>query len=210
MSLISRLMIISLAGLKLLLAAPYSSAGMIDKEGMAPWEICAMCHNLDGISVMDKFPKLAGQKAPYIEKQMHDFHVGNRDNDGGQMKSMMTEVAPNEISIIAKYFSSLPPPRAGSHEQGDHSNLGKNLFQRGKEGLPACISCHNASHPLAPWLQAQHGAYLYKQLLNFQSGERSNDRSRVMRDVAKQLTENDVNALVKYLKTSNRSITAPH
>jgi cytochrome c553 len=42
-------------------------AGMIDKEGMAPWEICGLCHSLDGISKMSKFPMLAGQKPAYLK-----------------------------------------------------------------------------------------------------------------------------------------------
>ena len=35
-----------------LLFVSAASAGMIDKEGMDEWEVCAMCHSLDGISRM--------------------------------------------------------------------------------------------------------------------------------------------------------------
>jgi hypothetical protein len=49
-----------------------TSAGMIDKEGMDEWEVCAMCHSLDGVSRMPKFPKLAGQKSSYISNNLID------------------------------------------------------------------------------------------------------------------------------------------
>ena len=81
------------------------NAGMIDKEGMAPWEICGLCHGLDGNSRMAKFPKLAGQKASYIEAQFNAFRHQLRTNDGGQMQAITEEVEPEDIRIIAEYFS---------------------------------------------------------------------------------------------------------
>jgi cytochrome c553 len=95
-----------------LLFVSAASAGMIDKEGMDEWEVCAMCHSLDGISRMSKFPKLAGQKTDYISKQFLDFYHGRRTNDGGQMETIATEVDLGELDKIANYFSQLPPPPA--------------------------------------------------------------------------------------------------
>ncbi|MFT7372332.1 MAG: cytochrome c553, partial [Oleiphilaceae bacterium] len=113
----------------------FSYAGMIDKEGMQAWEICAMCHNANGISRMAKFPKLAGQKAAYIERQITDFRAGLRHNDGGQMQSIVGEVAQEDIAQIAAYFSLLPNDRLENTEheldeiQTKKLSQGQLLFQ---------------------------------------------------------------------------------
>src|SRR5262249_39938588 len=72
-------------------ATSLARADMIVTEGMQPWETCAECHNLDGISVMARFPKLAGQRPDYIAKQVRDFRDGRRRNDGGQMAAIAAE-----------------------------------------------------------------------------------------------------------------------
>lgn len=95
-----------------LVLATAAQGVMIDHQGMAPYEICGMCHNLNGISHMAKFPKLAGQKAAYIKKQFMDFRAGRRTNDGAQMSGITSEVDPAHVDAIATYFSQLPAPPA--------------------------------------------------------------------------------------------------
>ena len=53
-------------------------ADMIVTDGMQPWEIGAEYHGLDGISVMARFPKLAGQLFGYIAKQVRVIRDGRR------------------------------------------------------------------------------------------------------------------------------------
>jgi cytochrome c553 len=38
--------------------------------------VCAACHGLDGNSVVAIYPKIAGQSAAYIAKQLADFKLG--------------------------------------------------------------------------------------------------------------------------------------
>ena len=35
--------------------------------------MCIACHGTDGNSLVSQFPKLAGQHAEYLAKQLHDF-----------------------------------------------------------------------------------------------------------------------------------------
>ena len=182
-------------------------AGMIDKEGMAPWEICGLCHSLDGVSVMAKFPKLAGQKAAYIKKQFIDFHQEIRTNDGGQMVAITTEVDMQTVDAIADYFSGLNPPSAKpkGELESDYTfgmtlfNEGKKVNERKGELLPACVSCHGFAQSSAPWLYAQHSAYILKQLRDFASEERRNDEGNVMRKIASMLSESEMSAIADYL-----------
>jgi cytochrome c553 len=195
-----------------------SYAGMIDKEGMQSWEICAMCHNVNGISRMAKFPKLAGQKAAYIEQQIMAFREGRRYNDHGQMQSIVGEIAQEEVAHIAAYFSSLPQDSVLVNTEIDEGegqtqklNKGQLLFEVGREGLAACADCHANKSSNAPWLDGQHRQYLEKQIHDFYAGDREADCSIAKSKIAlqsKQLTsmsgwlnDAEIEALAVYLST---------
>lgn len=186
-------------------------AGMIDTDGMAPWEICGMCHSLDGISPMAKFPKLAGQRAAYIEKEFRNFHDGLRTNDGGQMQAITTEVDPDDLPDIAAYFAGLPaPPPAEPGE--DMTAHAEKLFTEGGGETPACLSCHGSTSsdvPLAPWLEAQHEEYLEKQLTEFKQGDRTNDPDGVMQAIAARLSEKEIADLASYIAAQPRPERSP-
>src|SRR5947208_12526830 len=83
---------------------------MVVIDSMQPWETCAECHSLDGISVMARFPKLAGQRPEYITKQVRDFRDLRRSNDGGQMQATASEVGDDDLEKAAAYFGGLPAP----------------------------------------------------------------------------------------------------
>jgi cytochrome c553 len=195
-----------------------SYAGMIDKEGMQSWEICAMCHNVNGISRMAKFPKLAGQKAAYIEQQIMAFREGRRYNDHGQMQSIVGEIVQEEVAHIAAYFSSLPQDSVLVNTEIDEGegqtqklNKGQSLFEVGREGLAACADCHANKSSNAPWLDGQHRQYLEKQIHDFYAGDREADCSIAKSKIAlqsKQLTsmsgwlnDAEIEALAVYLST---------
>lgn len=194
---------------------------MIDTEGMKPWEVCALCHSLNGISVMAKFPKLAGQRAPYIIKQFQDFHTSKRKNDGGQMQAITTEIDIKNLSAIADYFASLPAPEPETIIEPDDKtkaalDLGEKIFNKGTVNTAPCVTCHLNEKPAklkntqsvqsftAPWLQAQHQDYLIKQLNDFANSERSNDPEKIMQTIASNLNSDQINAVTLYLSVTSR------
>ncbi len=202
----------------LLVFSSFNYAGMIDKEGMQPWEICAMCHNANGISRMAKFPKLAGQKATYIEQQITAFREGRRLNDGGQMQSIVGEVAQEDVRQIAAYFSTLPQDtefgNAGyqlGKREAQKISLGQALFNKGRKGISSCASCHANKGTNAPWLDGQHRQYLEKQLHDFNSGERESDcaiakpesglQKKNLTSSSERLENAEIKALALYLST---------
>jgi cytochrome c553 len=198
------------AGLALL-AADAAVADMLGTEDMAPWEVCGECHGLDGVSPMPRFPKLAGQRAAYLEKQVQDFLSGARSNDGGQMQTVVTEIPAEDIPRIVAYFAELPLPfRATAAPIPREANLARFLVEHGDEevDLPACRSCHGGEGPssasTAPRLEGQHGVYLAKQLREFRSGERANDPDGAMRAVARKLSDPQIEALSAYLAAQPR------
>lgn len=68
---------------------------------------CAGCHGINGMSNNPSWPNLAGQKAPYLQAQLHAFREGSRVSP--IMNSMAKTLSDEDIDNLSGYFSSLPP-----------------------------------------------------------------------------------------------------
>jgi len=189
-----------------------ANADGLGYDGLPPQELCGLCHGLDGVSATSRFPKLAGQKSAYIEKQLADFLAGRRQNDGGQMRNVITEISQSLYPEVAAYFANLPPPPP-SEVEGEPAagalDAARDLFLSGRaeDAIPACASCHlstNADLPYAPHLTAQHPGYLAKQLRDFRSGERANDATGTMAAIAASLTDAEIDGLAAFLGSTPR------
>ena len=76
-------------------------------KGKEKSTLCAACHGKDGNSTNPLNPKLAGQHAAYLVKQMRAFRDGGRlDPIMGQMVVGLTD---EDIRDLAAYYSSLTP-----------------------------------------------------------------------------------------------------
>jgi cytochrome c553 len=79
---------------------------------------------------------------------------------------------------------------------------GKTLFNTGDSAhnVPACIACHGpagaSSVAQYPKLAAQHESYIYKQLNDFKTAQRTNP---VMSPIAKALSDADMHNVAAYL-----------
>jgi cytochrome c553 len=180
-------------------------------DGVEPWETCAECHSLDGISAMARFPKLAGQRPDYIKKQVRDFRDGHRRNDGGQMAAIAGEISDEDLRKTALYFAGLPPPPPDVSQPtaSDEWRRGAALYRDGdsSSGIVKCSSCHDDAESErldTPLLKAQHAAYLAKQLRDWRSGERRNDPSLAMPAIAAMLSDGDIAALATFLASQAR------
>ncbi len=114
----------ALLGSMVLLASFYlPSAQAADiAAGKAKVEnVCSACHGLNGISVADHIPNLAGQKPEYIAAQLAAFRSGARKNE------IMSVIAPQlskaDIENVAAYFSSQPGMVPGAVKSAMLPNL---------------------------------------------------------------------------------------
>lgn len=73
--------------------------------GKAKAATCGACHGASGISSVDMWPSLAGQKEGYLKKQLHDFKSGKRQDP--MMSGMAKPLSDADIDNLAAYFSSL-------------------------------------------------------------------------------------------------------
>ena len=69
-------------------------------------EVCAACHGINGISVSDDIPNLAGQKGQYLAVQLKAFRGGERKN--ALMNAIASQLEDTDIENVAAFFAGLP------------------------------------------------------------------------------------------------------
>lgn len=164
---------------------------------------CAGCHGVDGNSANPDWPKLAGQSAEYLIKQMQDFKSGDERKDA-TMQPQVANLSDQDMADIAAWFSSHKVKPGMADEKV--VSMGEALYRGGNPaaGLAACMGCHapnGAGNPAAkfPRLSGQHAKYTAKQLRDFRSGERLNDAGKMMRNIALRLTDPEIEAVSQYI-----------
>ncbi|MBM3395505.1 MAG: cytochrome c4 [Betaproteobacteria bacterium] len=171
-------------------------------KGQAASAMCGACHGPDGNSMIPANPKLAGQHAAHIAKQLKDFKSGARKNP--IMAPMAVALSDDDMNHIGAYFAG-QKPQAGAARDAASVELGRKLFRGGNasRGIAACSGCHlpnGAGMPSQyPRLAGQHADYTVAQLKAFRSGERNNDPAAVMRTLAANLTDAEIESLAQYV-----------
>lgn len=157
--------------------------------------LCQGCHGEDGNSAVPNFPKLAGQFADYIARQINNFQTGTR-KDPTMTEMAATVTDRRDLNDIAAYFASQKQMSGtpAKHEAGE-----KLASQYG------CINCHGemgkgrpANNAIFPVIGGQHKDYLVKQLNDFKTGDRDTDMSGTMSDLASRLTDAEIDAITEY------------
>jgi cytochrome c553 len=190
-----------LLGLSSLMAVSITQAADIE-AGKAKTAVCAACHGADGNSVNPIWPRLAGQHASYIAKQIRDFKSMKRLDP--TMQGMAATVQDADIDNIAAYFESQKP--AASNFDKALLEQGQNIYRGGITSIsvPACMSCHSPSGagngPAGfPSLKSQHPEYIVIQLQKFKAGTRANDPGKMMRGVANRMSDQEMKAVAAYI-----------
>jgi cytochrome c553 len=179
-------------------AAPQGDAAAGKNKAQA----CAGCHGADGNSATPNFPKLAGQGASYLFKQLQDFKSGDRKN--AIMSGQVANLNEQDMADLAAYFSQ-QDPTIGTADK-DKVQLGENIYRGGvaEKNVPACMGCHGpagSGNPPAkfPRLSGQHAAYVESTLKAFRSGDRHNDAGMMMRGVAQRMSDKEIAAVASYV-----------
>jgi cytochrome c553 len=189
----------------LLLALPAAAAGEA-VAGQAKAVVCAACHGVDGNSMIPNWPKLAGQHATYLERQVSLIKAGDRPVP--EMAGIVAGLSAEDIADIAAFFSS--QVKASGLADDAMIETGELLYRAGIVGkdIPACMSCHGPAgegNPLAgyPALAGQHAVYSEKMLKGFRAGTRWGEEdasSKIMVDVANRLTDTEIQAVSSYIQ----------
>ncbi|MDF9391152.1 cytochrome c4 [Methylococcus capsulatus] len=188
-------------GLVTLAAGPGAHAEGNPAAGRKKAETCSGCHGEDGNSNAPIFPKLAGQHAAYLTKQLREFRSQNRGES--TMAAIAEPLSDEDIADLSAWFA-----QGTVHieeEEGDYS-AGERLYRSGDlaKGIPACSACHGPhgegnGEAGFPALRGQYSAYVAKALREFKADERRNDRNQMMRDIAGKLSDEDLGAVSDFV-----------
>ena len=194
--------LITVAALSMALVTGVNAAGNA-AAGKAKAASCAGCHGVDGNSSNPAWPKIAGQHAGYIAKQLADFKAGKTRNDplmAGQVASLSSQ----DMADLGAYFSAKKGSQGGADKK--LAAAGEKLYRGGnkKKGVAACIACHGptgAGNPAAnfPKLNGQHAAYVEKAMKDFRSGKRTNDANKMMQNIAEKMSDKEIKAVASYI-----------
>lgn len=167
-------------------------------RGKAAFRDCAGCHRKDASGRAKRaIPRLSGQHAPVILKQMVDIREGRRINT--PMKPILHEpqLTPQTFADIASYLQSLPIE--DSQQKGPVAAVerGRALFARD------CAGCHGAAgqgrpENFYPMVAAQHFGYLARELALVRDGGRGNSNP-VMAALLGTYAQQDLQAVAAYM-----------
>jgi cytochrome c553 len=169
-------------------------------------QVCAACHGADGNSVAPTNPKIAGQFAEYLHKQLVDYkpQAGKKAaRENPIMSPMVANLSEDDMKSLAAYYSGQKLNPAVATDK-DLAALGQKIWRGGiaASKVPACAGCHGpagAGIPAQyPRLGGQYSEYLAAQLKAFKEGARANDPNGMMRGIAARMTEREIQAVAQY------------
>lgn len=209
------------AALSLGLVSMAQAASVMPKgdatAGQTKAAACGACHGADGNSMAATFPRLAGQNAKYLYKQLQDFKSARRVD--ASMQGMVAPLTEQDMADLAAYFSE---QKGGvGQAKPELVKKGERIYRGGnpKTGLAACSGCHNPAgrgNALAgfPHVGGQHADYIKAQLKAFRAAgrndlgdaviKRSNDAAKAgelgtMQMVAAKLSDEEIEAVSSFI-----------
>ena len=180
------------------------------ENGKTLYGVCASCHGADGAGNKAlNAPRISGQKAWYIARQLANFKSGIRgshekDIYGQQMRPMSMTLANDQmVADVSAYVSTLKSSASPPTIKGDAA--------AGKAAYAICATCHGANGEgnkalNAPAIAGQNDWYIVRQLYNFKNGIRGADPKdsygQQMRPMAMTLADDAaINNVAAYIST---------
>jgi cytochrome c553 len=164
---------------------------------------CTWCHGT-GAQGYTVAPRLAGQRAQYIEAQLRGYAAHIRDNPFSKqyMWGAAANLRPDVARDLADYFASLPPKSAHDGRRA-LAERGQVIFVQGipEANIVACLACHGPGGEGVreiPRLGGMSYFYLKRRLEEWGQGYHSASGSP-MPLVASTLGSNEIEALASYL-----------
>jgi cytochrome c553 len=173
---------------------PAATAESIGRGGTLALR-CTMCHGPRGLSDA-KTPNLAGQYAPAIYKQLRDFKSGARTSP--VMSPLVENLSDQDMRDLAAFYAYLP--RLHPDHPGKEPAPQIVIHGAPMRNIPPCAACHGTiGYKVGTeWLEGESPVYLRAQLEAFASGERHNDISEQMRNVARGMTPAEIEQAAAY------------
>ena len=201
---------VALLALAVLSSAAFAAPAGNAAAGKPLYGVCVACHgvNGEGNQAMNA-PRLAGQEAWYISRQLTNYQQGIRgtgrgDTFGAQMKPMAATLRDaTAVANVVAHIGTLRAPAPTPTVRGDAA--------RGRTLYATCAACHGQQGQgivamNAPKLKGENDWYMVRQLRNFRSGARGahprDTYGKQMAPMAKVLADDKaINDVVAYINT---------
>lgn len=169
--------------------------------------MCASCHGDTGVAPTGNWTSLAGQRAAYTYKSLLDYQQGGRLEHGrAQLMAVAVQgMSRQDMADVAAYYASQPASAAPAPKLTAAARKQAELLVR--RGDPArlitpCASCHGAAGQgginETPALAGQTVGGFTRTLLDYREGRRVTDAQQGMRQFARRLTRQEIDALAAY------------
>lgn len=182
----------------------FSGLAAISGDGVA--QTCVACHGSDGNSLVPAWPKLAGQHATYLYRQLQYYQEGEKGpRYVPAMLSVVADLSDQDLWAISQFYAG--QRMSPGYAQPKNLDLAQRLYRGGdrSRGIAACMACHGPKgegngQALSPRLSGQHADYIRDQLLAYRENKRTTDPQGIMRTLAKKLTIEEIGALANYVQ----------
>jgi cytochrome c553 len=173
---------------------------------------CAGCHGAQGegrtaqsttLGEQGVFPRLAGQPAAYLYRQLWSFANGWRKSAAmPPLADGLTDADWTDIAVHLEHLAAGYPPQGAV--AADVTDLGRSVATAGRpeRGVAPCWRCHGPNGigvaPYFPALIGQFPHYIAAQIVAFRDGQRRNAMLRLMDPVAHGLEPKEIEAVAGY------------
>jgi cytochrome c553 len=159
---------------------------------------CQGCHRKDASGrTSGAYPRLSGQHATVVIKQITDIRAGRRYNP--KMEPYIDDhgMTPSDIADIAVFLQGLPISAENGKGPGTGVAAGKKIYDS------ECSDCHGDkgegdAPKFYPMVAAQHYRYLLRELKFIRDGDRRNANPDMVKRI-KPYTDADLEAMADYM-----------
>jgi cytochrome c553 len=168
-------------------------------RGKVAFQACRGCHRSDASGRADgAYPRLTGQHASVIIKQVTDTRAGLRVNPKMGPFASEHAVSPQEIADISVYLAYVQSEAENGKGPGTNLARGKRLYEENR-----CPDCHGRvgegeASKVYPVLASQHYQYALGEMQHVKEGSRANAHPE-MAKILKRMSQADLESLSDYV-----------
>jgi cytochrome c553 len=167
-------------------------------RGEIAFEVCQGCHRSGALGRVDgSYPRLAGQHATVLVKQMTDIRAGRRDNPKMYPFADKHVIGVQDIADIALFLQNLPSPPDNGKGPGTGLARAKSMYD------DDCADCHGSrgqgsSDKFYPRVAGQHYKYLLREAFAIRDRQRRNANPDMVK-VIRNYSNADITAVSDYM-----------
>lgn len=177
-------------------------------------QACVGCHGNRGEGNPDSgSPRIAGQSAMYLQKQLDSYADGSRRDR--VMEPIARGLPPELRHDVAAHFATIDAPFDTRAQPSRAPERGRVLATEGDNQMKvqACRNCHGpggvGGPPNIPYLAGLDAKYIASEMNAWKDGTRTNDGGLQMFTVAVAISAENINAVAQYYASLTPPKPAP-